>query len=267
MKRVIVLMSMFIAATLFIIPQGFCEEMTITTYYPSPHGVYQTFQVTGVTTLANNTGYVNIGTTVAPPTSLGLNVVNGRIRFGANDTIGGNLYATTPGNFLGNEVVLTVSDGSGGANDEIWIGPNTGAVRGHIQLVSSYTHIDGALQCGGLGTGTGTNLVFDSSNYIRAFSSSRRYKKDISDLAIDTAKIYQLRPVSFTWKEQGTKDFGLIAEEVQEVFPELVNVNKDGLPESVKYNQLPVLFLEELKKLRQEVQQLKKEVQELKGSR
>ncbi|MBM3248780.1 MAG: tail fiber domain-containing protein [Candidatus Omnitrophica bacterium] len=94
------------------------------------------------------------------------------------------------------------------------------------------------------------NLIDAGSGYIRPVSSSRRYKKDITDLEIDTAKVYDLRPVSFSWKESGIKDFGLIAEEVDKVLPEMVVYDQEGGPDSVKYQQLSVLLLAELKKLK-----------------
>ena len=96
-----------------------------------------------------------------------------------------------------------------------------------------------------------------SNGLVTKVTSSRRYKDNIADLDINTENIYGLRPVSFDWKSNGESDFGLIAEEVHDILPELV-VYKDGdIPEAVKYKQLSVLMLEELKKLRAEVKELK----------
>ena len=88
-------------------------------------------------------------------------------------------------------------------------------------------------------------------------TSSRRYKDNIQDLDINTEKVYDLRPVSFDWKSTGKSDFGLIAEEVSDILPELVVYNEDSVPESVQYTSLSVLLLAELKKLREEVNNLK----------
>lgn len=57
------------------------------------------------------------------------------------------MYTNVPGNFGGKELVLTVAGGVGGANDEIWIGPNGGAVSGHIQLVASNIHMNTSNVC------------------------------------------------------------------------------------------------------------------------
>jgi len=99
-----------------------------------------------------------------------------------------------------------------------------------------------------------------TSGKITKVSSSRRYKDNIADLNINTEKVYDLRPVSFDWKSNGESDFGFIAEEVHEILPELVVYNEDSTPEAVKYKQLSILMLEELKKLREEVKNLKEKL-------
>jgi hypothetical protein len=63
-------------------------------------------------------------------------------------------------------------------------------------------------------------------------------------------RVLQLRSVTFTYKADPTHElqFGLIAEEVHEVFPELVLYNAQGEPESVRYHDLSVLLLNELQR-------------------
>ncbi|MBM3248779.1 MAG: tail fiber domain-containing protein [Candidatus Omnitrophica bacterium] len=112
-------------------------------------------------------------------------------------------------------------------------------------------------------TGSGTQIGLNASNRVVRQSSSLRYKKNILDLDIDTSKIYDLRPVSFAWKESGIKDFGFIAEESDKVLPEMVIYNKDGNPESVKYEQLTVLFLPEFKKIKTQLKNIESELKML----
>jgi hypothetical protein len=69
----------------------------------------------------------------------------------------------------------------------------------------------------------------------------------------------QLRPVTFRYKQPDAADeqpiqYGLIAEEVAEVFPELVVPNEDGQPETVAYHLLPALLLNEVQKDRHVIQ-------------
>jgi hypothetical protein len=99
-------------------------------------------------------------------------------------------------------------------------------------------------------------------------SSSRRYKENIIDLDVDSSKIYSLVPRTFKWRDflenettiVGRTDFGYIAEEVHEVFPELVGYGDfedgDNLPASVYYNQISILLVEEIKKLRARIEVL-----------
>ena len=66
-------------------------------------------------------------------------------------------------------------------------------------------------------------------------------------------RLLQLRPVQFRYTEadasgQRPVQYGLIAEEVAEVFPELVILDENGLPETVAYHLLPALLLNELQK-------------------
>jgi len=66
-------------------------------------------------------------------------------------------------------------------------------------------------------------------------------------------RLLKLRPVTFRYKKDQPSDerpiqYGLIAEEVAEVFPELVVYNKDGQPETVAYHLLAALLLNELQK-------------------
>jgi hypothetical protein len=107
------------------------------------------------------------------------------------------------------------------------------------------------------GTATGSsnlaNVVVDANGQLGVLQSSQRYKEEIAPMADASSRLYQLRPVSFHYKKpdaSGNKpiQYGLIAEEVAEVFPELVVRNKDGSPETVAYHLLGGLLLNELQK-------------------
>ena len=86
----------------------------------------------------------------------------------------------------------------------------------------------------------------------RANISSRRYKHDIQPMHTASEAIYALKPVSFRYQKQydrtQTIAFGLIAEEVAEVNPDLVGRNPEGQPESVRYEQVNAMLLNEFLK-------------------
>ena len=105
----------------------------------------------------------------------------------------------------------------------------------------------------GLGASSGNSDVNynTGTGLITYRSSSRRYKKEIIDLDIDTTKLYDLRTVRYTDKSTEERCFGLIAEEVESVIPELVNKKvieegKEPVADNIPYSTLSVLLLKEL---------------------
>jgi hypothetical protein len=102
--------------------------------------------------------------------------------------------------------------------------------------------------------GTDPDLVTINSNgrLGRANVSSRRYKRDIQPMHTASEAIYALKPVSFRYHKQydqtQTIAFGLIAEEVAEANPDLVGRNPEGQPESVRYEQINAMLLNEFLK-------------------
>jgi len=90
-------------------------------------------------------------------------------------------------------------------------------------------------------------MYIDSSGNIGGISSSLRYKQNIQDMGDVSSKLYQLRPVTFEYKSNpGVTDYGLIAEEMVKVFPELVYFDDQGLPSGIAYDRLPMIELNEL---------------------
>jgi predicted RNase H-like nuclease (RuvC/YqgF family) len=81
--------------------------------------------------------------------------------------------------------------------------------------------------------------------------------------------LYALKPVSFRYNKQydatQTCAFGLIAEEVAEVYPNLVGRNPEGQPESVRYEQINAMLLNEFLKEHRKVQEQQHEIDELKA--
>jgi len=113
-------------------------------------------------------------------------------------------------------------------------------------------------------TTTGTDAVITSAGVLAKKSSSKRYKENVVDTILDSSKIYDLLPVDFDWKKDviiegknPRRDFGLIAEDVEKLYPKLVQYNKEGQVESVSYDRLSLLLLMEIKKLKEEIEKLK----------
>ena len=122
------------------------------------------------------------------------------------------------------------------------------------------------------GITTGINnavpVLIDSSGQLGTVSSSRRFKEDIHDMTDASSRLFKLRPVTFRYKQaysDGSKpqQYGLIAEEVAEVFPELAVRNAEGDVETVHYETLNVLLLNELQQERKENQRQQERIEVL----
>ena len=160
------------------------------------------------------------------------------------------------GNILGNIMVGNI--GAASDNKTIRIG-NTSTIGGslpqqtdtYIAGISGSAHgtmapaqevcVDGAGKL--WGQTPGSNCVI----------SSRRFKDQITDMGDSSSKLFQLRPVTFFYKPQyddgsHALQYGLIAEEVAKVYPEMVAYDKDGQPYTVKYQELAPMLLNELQK-------------------
>ena len=95
---------------------------------------------------------------------------------------------------------------------------------------------------------TGADVVVSSSGRLGVLPSSARYKKDIRLMDERSHGLWQLRPVTFRYKQdpQGERQYGLIAEQVAKVYPELVVRGDKGEIESVQYRELIPLMLNEM---------------------
>ncbi len=111
-----------------------------------------------------------------------------------------------------------------------------------------------------VGTNPDSVTITMSGRLGRGNVSSRRYKHDIKPMDKASEVLYALKPVSFHYNKQydetQTLAFGLIAEEVAEVYPDLVGRNPEGQPESVRYQQINAMLLNEFLKEHTKVQEL-----------
>lgn len=181
-------------------------------------------------------------------------IVDGAFNCCFGDDSGTNLSADDSSN------IMIGNNGLSGDNHTIRIGnQGTGDRQQNLCFIAG---IFGAT----VNVGTGLPAVVDSVGKLGTVVSSVRFKENIHDLADSSEDIFNLRPVTFNYKEDESKTqcVGLIAEEVNEVMPSLA-VIVEGEPFAVKYQDLPVLLLNELKKQRQFIGQLTARIQVLEG--
>ena len=121
----------------------------------------------------------------------------------------------------------------------------------------------------GVTTITGGNLPVVVSPYgqLGTTASARRFKKDIETMDRASEAILAFKPVTFHYKNdtKGVPQFGLVAEDVAKVNPDLVVNDRDGKPYTVRYDAVNAMLLNEFLKEHATVQELKKEITALKA--
>jgi hypothetical protein len=207
----------------------------------------------------------------------------------ANTTGNGNaafglfaLQANTTGSYNvadGYQALLTNNIGS----HNIAIGDNAGEVisgSNNVDIANiGNTADNGAIRIGTKGTqnsvfiaGVATSKVTGSAVYVTSggrlgvLASSERYKTKIAPMGDQTDRLAQLRPVTFHLKfeSEGALQYGLIAEEVAKVYPELVIRGSDGKVEGVRYDELAPMLVNEMQKQRQKMTAQEADIRSLK---
>jgi hypothetical protein len=97
---------------------------------------------------------------------------------------------------------------------------------------------------------SGSQVVINSQGRLGVVMSSERFKTDIEPMGESSSKLQQLRPVTFHYKNNphGSLQYGLIAEEVAKVYPDLVVRSESGRIDGVRYDELAPLLLNELQR-------------------
>jgi hypothetical protein len=111
---------------------------------------------------------------------------------------------------------------------------------------------------------SGTPVVINSAGQLGTTLSSERYKQDIAPVAPhESEKVHQLRPVTFHYKMEasGPMQYGLIAEQVAQIYPDLVTRGADGQVLGVRYEALTPLLLKEIQEQHRQIERLERQIQ------
>lgn len=104
---------------------------------------------------------------------------------------------------------------------------------------------------------TTQNMYSDLGFYT---TSDLKFKNNVKNLSVDKTehldKLRKLIPKSYNFKDQKQSSFGLIAQEVEKIYPSLVNTNKDGT-KSVNYTELIPLLLLQTNEMERKIEELK----------
>jgi hypothetical protein len=178
-----------------------------------------------------------------------------------NATAVGSLAFVTQSNSL----VLGSIKGQGRGTADTNVGIGTTAPQAKLHVAGD-ARVDGNITLFSLGTATSTQATLcrnTSSQIAFCNSSSLRYKTNVMNFAGGMNIINHLRPISFTWKADGSKDIGFGAEEVERVAPAFTFRNDKGQIEGVRYDRLGVLFVNAFKEQQQQINQQQQEIEQL----
>jgi cytoskeletal protein CcmA (bactofilin family) len=121
----------------------------------------------------------------------------------------------------------------------------------------------------GIGTGTVSIYALNVNGNVNAtsYNSSSDYRIKENVTQLDSSFVVdKLNPVTYLNTKSDKQDIGLIAHELQEIYPELVNGEKDGEPfQSVNYIGLIPILIKEIQELKKEIKSVKIELNELKN--
>lgn len=188
---------------------------------------------TGNANTANGTGALLNNTTGGANTAIGSSALSNNTTGDSNTALGisAGLGVTTATN--------VICIGTDGAN------VNNSCFIGNIHGVTTQN-------------GDALPVLIDSAGQLGTMNSSRRFKKEIKPMDTASEAILALQPVTFHYKNDtaSTAQFGLIAEEVAELNPDLVVRDKDGNPYTVRYDAVNSMLLNEFLKEHHKVEKL-----------
>jgi trimeric autotransporter adhesin len=189
-------------------------------------------------------------------TALGVLALEGNGSGSSNTAIGTHaLHLNTTGSF---NIGLGASAGTG-----VVLADHVIAIGADGEDVSNSCYIG---QIWGATSSGGTAVYINSLGKLGTINSSRRFKDDIKPMDHASKALFALRPVIFRYKKEidpaGRSQFGLVAEDVEKVNPDLVVRDKEGKPYTVRYEQVNAMLLNEFLKEHRRVEEQARKVRE-----
>jgi hypothetical protein len=112
-------------------------------------------------------------------------------------------------------------------------------------------------------------VVVGFGDQLGTLTSSVRFKEAIKPMDKASEAVFSLRPVTFRYKQDidpdGIRQFGLVAEDVEKISPDLVVRDRDGKPYTVRYEAVNAMLLNEFLKQHRTVQKQQKEIDALRA--
>src|SRR5262249_21662698 len=200
------------------------------------------------------------------------NTATGNQALGGNDTGASNVAAgdnALLGNTTGSDNTA-LGSGAGSfattGDGNVYVGAGMSGVAGE----ANHTYIRNINTTSVSGGGTDTVTVNLTTGLLGHLTSSRRYKEDIKPMDNASVALFALKPVAYSYKKEidpsQSPAFGLVAEDVAVVNPNLVARNAQGQPESVHYEMINAMLLNEFLKEHKKVEEQQATIAELKAT-
>jgi hypothetical protein len=235
---------------------------------------------TGNNNTANGGGALVSNTTGNNNTASGIQALLSNTTGGFNTAVGSTpLFNNTTGNFntaTGGGALVNNTTGNGnialgvGAGDNLTTGNNNidigndgvvaeaNTIRIGVEGTQTATFIAGV---SGATVASGVTVIVGSDGHLGTIVSSARFKDKIKPMDKASEAILALKPVTFRYKKEldpkGIPQFGLVAEEVEKVNPDLVARDAKGKVYTVRYEAVNAMLLNEFLKEHREVAELK----------
>jgi hypothetical protein len=237
-------------------------QANITGIRNASFGAFSLSANTASSNAAFGAGALQVSTTGSDNSGLGTDALS-TLNTGARDSAlgAGALQDLTTGSDnlgLGYHAGTGVTTGSG----NIYVGTvaagaaaEASTIRiGSAQTATFVAGVSGAVSAGGVA------VLVNPSGKLGTAVSSRRFKDEVASIDEQSDVVLKLRPVTFLYKpeldETRTRQYGLVAEEVAEMAPDLVTYDADGRPEAVRYHFVNALLLNEVRKQRRTIEDL-----------
>ncbi len=221
-------------------------------YNNTASGIFTLFYNTsGVDNTANGRSALVNNTLGSDNTAEGINALSRSTTGSFNIALGSNAGANLT---TGSNNIDIGAPGVAGESGKIRIGKSSTATATYIAGIYGKT----------AASATASAVFIDSSGHLGTIKSSARFKEAIKPMDKTSETLLQLEPVTFRYKENldpnGVPQFGLIAEQVEKVNPDLVVRDEDGKVMTVRYEAVNAMLLNEFLKQHRTVQELKSTV-------
>jgi hypothetical protein len=187
----------------------------------------------------------------------------------SNTALGNNAleFNTTGGSNIGIGDSAGVNLTTGSNNIDI---SNAGAENesGKIRIGTNGTHTNTFIAgISGVTVANGVGVIIDGSGHLGTVVSSARFKDEVKPMDKASEAILALKPVTFRYKHEldpaGIPQFGLVAEDVEKVNPDLVARDEQGKPYTVRYEAVNAMLLNEFIKARRQIDAQQKQIEAL----